>query len=153
MMPEAFQPVWDELIRQGEEQAANLVDGIIDEFQRLFDFFQIGSPSRLMKQFAQDVVSPLESVWGNINTSDLLGDALGADAFQANINAALGNFDLSGVLPAQQAIVPGMSMGSTSSTVNNNLSVTAQYGKVQRETSLRDDMQMLSMMMNAVPRR
>lgn len=153
MMPEAFQPVWDELIRQGQEQAANLVDGIIDEFQRLFEFFQIGSPSRLMEEFARDVISPLKSVWGNVSASDLLGDALGAEAFQANINAALGNFDLSGVLPAQQAFVPGMSTGNRSSTVNNNLSVTAQYGRVQKETSLRDDMQMLSMMMNAVPRR
>lgn len=144
-MPAAFQPVWDELIRQGQEQAANFVDGIIAEFQRMFDFFEMHSPSKLMERFAHGVVSPLENIWGDFNAADLLGDSLGATSMQANIDAALGKLDLSGVLPAQRAIVPSGGSVSNSRTVNNNFNVTAQYRRYQSEGSLRNDLELLRM--------
>jgi hypothetical protein len=147
-MPEAFKPVWGVLKTQAQQEAAAFVDAIIDEFQRLFDFFGIHSPSRLMEQFASDVYAGLENVWGKESIADMLD----FDAQQANISAAMGSLQTSinTSVPPQQAALPmGMGGRSVTNTTANNLNVTAQYQQYQSESSLRDDLSLWNGMMRA----
>jgi hypothetical protein len=70
-------------------------------------------------------------------------------AMTANITAAIG--DLQSAIPANTAAMPMGMMGGRSSTVNNNLSVTAQY-QHQSEASLRDDLSLYNNMLRAYGR-
>jgi len=152
-MPGALQPTWDALKTQSQTQAADTVNAIIAEFQRMFDWFGLHSPSEKMQWFGEGITSGLEKGLPADAITDLIARSMGLDAVQANIQSALGGVNLSAAMPSQQIVMPPVGMASQSSTTNNNLSVTAQYKQYQSEGSLRDTILGLKMGMNALPRR
>ena len=140
-LPEKFQPVYDRLETQARDEMAAVRQAIMNEINALFADLQARSPSRVMMKLADSIMSGLEA--GGLNpdaASDLIGKAFSAQAFQANIQAAL---------PASMAAMP--IQGGTSNVTNastSNLTVNAQY-RHQSEASLRNDLALYNSMMRA----
>jgi len=111
-----------------------------DFVDNVWRIIQGGSPSRVMVDVGKSLISGLEKGLDGQNFSDIFTGNLDAQAFQANINAAL---------PANMATVPGGMGGSTRNfSSTSNLTVNASYAH-QSEASLRDDLAWYNSMMRA----
>ena len=138
-LPDNFQPVYDELETQARNEMHAVRTAIMDEINGLFTDLEARSPSRVMMRLADSILGGLEA--GGLNpdaVSDMIGSAFSAQAFQANIQAAL---------PSNMATVPMTGGGgSVTNSQTSNLTVNAQY-QHQSEASLRDDLSLWSSMM------